>query len=222
MNKNSKKVVAGLATGMAVAGIVGGAFAFRQVHPVWNQTTKVATDTKQKQAKKEEITLHYRWTGTETPHIYYENVNGSGDKAISYPGIPMKKTGKDWYSYTISNAKSADIIFSAGENYETATLSREAGEWWLDQDTWYAENPDGSQEENLQLASNSQTGSQQAGENETYRNLCRGTGFVSCRRCQHYHPLLYRWRTGAKYLFLERIATRSGNRMAWTTYDHGR
>ena len=168
MNKNSKKVVAGLATGMAVAGIVGGTFAFRQVHPVWNQTTKVATDTKQKQAKKEEITLHYRWTGTETPHIYYENVNGSGDKAISYPGIPMKKTGKDWYSYTISNAKSADIIFSAGENYETATLSREAGEWWLDQDTWYAENPDGSQEENLQLASNQQTASQQAGENETY------------------------------------------------------
>lgn len=90
----------------------------------------------------EDIILHYRWDGEDTPHVYYENVNDSGQQTISYPGIPMKNTKDGWYSYTIQDADSADIIFTIGDSYVTATMNRVAGEWWFDQDTWYSWNPE--------------------------------------------------------------------------------
>ena len=89
----------------------------------------------------EDIIIHYYWDGDDTPHLYYENVNGDGQQVISWPGIPMKETSENWYSYTISGAKSADVVFSIGDAYETATINRSAGEWWFDQDAWYAKNP---------------------------------------------------------------------------------
>ena len=103
-----------------------------------------------KQDTKEDIILHYRWDGEETPHVYYENVNNSGAQTISYPGIPMKDTKDGWYNYTISDADSADIIFTIGDSYVTATMNRLAGEWWFDQDTWYSWNPY-EEEENTAL-----------------------------------------------------------------------
>lgn len=103
-----------------------------------------------KQDAKEDIILHYRWDGEDTPHVYYENVNDSGEQTISYPGIPMKDTKDGWYSYTISDADSADIIFTIGDAYVTATMNRVAGEWWFDQDTWYSWNPY-EEEENTSL-----------------------------------------------------------------------
>lgn len=90
----------------------------------------------------EDIILHYRWDGEDTPHVYYENVNDSGEQTISYPGIPMKNTKDGWYSYTIQDADSADIVFTIGDSYVTATMNRVAGEWWFDQDTWYSWNPE--------------------------------------------------------------------------------
>ena len=107
------------------------------------------------QNAKSDIILHYRWDGEDTPHVYYENVNGSEEKSISYPGVPMKNTKDGWYTYTIQDAKSADIIFSIGDSYETATLTRTAGEWWFDQDTWYACNPDDETEQTTEYASTS-------------------------------------------------------------------
>ena len=107
------------------------------------------------QNAKGNIILHYRWDGEDTPHVYYENVNGSEEKSISYPGVPMKNTKDGWYTYTIQDAKSADIIFSIGDSYETATLTRTAGEWWFDQDTWYAWNPDDETEQTTEYASTS-------------------------------------------------------------------
>ncbi|MBQ3600543.1 MAG: starch-binding protein [Lachnospiraceae bacterium] len=105
-----------------------------------------------KQELENNIVLHYRWDGEDTPHLYYENVNGNGEQVISWPGIPMKKTGDNWYSYTISDVDSADIVFSIGDVYETATLSRTAGEWWFDQDAWYAENPYRDEKESVEYA----------------------------------------------------------------------
>ena len=88
-----------------------------------------------------DIVVHYRWDGEDVPHLYYENVNGNGQQVISYPGIPMKQTSENWYSYTLEDVDSADLIFTIGEAYTTTTLSRTSGEWWFDQDCWYAENP---------------------------------------------------------------------------------
>ena len=101
----------------------------------------------------EDIILHYRWDGEDTPHVYYENVNDSGQQTISYPGIPMKDTDDGWYSYTIEDADSADIVFSIGDAYVTATMNRVAGEWWFDQDTWYSWNPyEEKEDENISFA----------------------------------------------------------------------
>ena len=132
MNEHVKKVV----FGAAFAGMV--AVALATPTDILKNTTTV-----EQTVAENNIVVHYRWNGEDTPHLYYENVNESGQKAISWPGIPMKKTGDNWYSYTISNAQSADLVFSIGDTYETTTLNRTAGEWWFDQDTWYAESPDG-------------------------------------------------------------------------------
>lgn len=131
-----KKYVKQAAFGVVFAGLV--AVALATPTDIFKNRISVEQNVAQNS-----IVVHYRWTGEDTPHLYYENVNESGEKAISWPGIPMKKTGEDWYSYTITDAQSADIVFSIGDTYETATLNRTAGEWWFDQDTWYAKNPDG-------------------------------------------------------------------------------
>ena len=94
-----------------------------------------------KDSVKKDIVVHYYWNGDDTPHLYYENVNGEKGQVISWPGIPMKETQENWYSYTIKDVESADLVFSIGDTYQTANLNRTSGEWWFDQDTWYAENP---------------------------------------------------------------------------------
>lgn len=88
------------------------------------------------------ITVHFKWEG-ETPHIYYQNVNGDGKTSISWPGIPMKVEGNNWYCYTIKDIQTADIIFSdSSVNYQTIASNRESGEYWFDQGTWYSQDPD--------------------------------------------------------------------------------
>ena len=141
-----KKYVRQAAFGVTLTGLVAAALLLPNDVGRPQQTAKVSVAQTQTAKEKMGITLHYRWEGTDTPHVYYENVDGNGEVCISYPGIPMKETQDGWYSYTIADAKSADIIFSISDCYETATLNRTAGEWWLDQDTWYAENPDGASE----------------------------------------------------------------------------
>ena len=102
----------------------------------------VAVEDASGQKKMDDIVIHYRWTGQDTPHMYYENVDGDGMPRISYPGIPMKDEKNGWYTCTISDADSADIIFSIGDSYVTASMNRTSGEWWFDQDMWYAEDPE--------------------------------------------------------------------------------
>ncbi|MBQ1394398.1 MAG: starch-binding protein, partial [Lachnospiraceae bacterium] len=146
-----KKYVKHTAFAVATAGLVATALALP--NDIGKPNAEQATQqTVAKQSTTKDIVLHYRWDGKDTPHVYYENVNGSGEKAISYPGIPMKNTKDGWYTYTIKNAKSADIIFSIGDTYETATLARTAGEWWFDQDTWYACNPTDEKEQTTKYA----------------------------------------------------------------------
>lgn len=92
--------------------------------------------------KAKGITVHFKWE-EDTPHLYYENVNGEENTPISYPGVPMNQEENGWYSYTIQEAESADIIFVVpAKDFQTVSLSREEGEWWFDEGTWYAVNPD--------------------------------------------------------------------------------
>lgn len=57
-----------------------------------------------------------------------------------WPGTAMTDSdGDGWYDVEIAKT-SCKLIFNG--NGQTADLSREAGEWWYKDGTWYAENPD--------------------------------------------------------------------------------
>ena len=140
MKKYKKQLIAAAALFAAVGLSVSAAHFSKNMDVNSEQT--IALENEQHKDNRT-ITVNYKWDGEDTPHLYYENVDGKKGQVISWPGIPMKKTADGWYSYTITNAESADIVFSIGDSYETATLNRTAGEWWFDQDTWYSKNPDG-------------------------------------------------------------------------------
>lgn len=88
------------------------------------------------------ITIHFKWTG-DIPHLYYENVNGSKEATINYPGVPMTDEQNGWFAYTIEEAESADIILSIPEKeFQTTSTERKSGDWWFDGMNWYTENPE--------------------------------------------------------------------------------
>ena len=74
------------------------------------------------------ITVHYQ-TNSGTPKIYYWNVNNNGKTPISWPGKSMTSEGNGWYSYTLSNASSTNLIFSVNGK-QTSDLYVKSGEWW--------------------------------------------------------------------------------------------
>ena len=89
----------------------------------------------------DEIILHLK-TEWSNPKVYYWNLNGGSNNPVSWSGTPMKSEGNKWFGCTISNAKSANIIFNDGSTQQTKDLSRTSGEWWFMDDTWYSHNPE--------------------------------------------------------------------------------
>lgn len=95
-----------------------------------------------KEVKADSITVHFKWSG-ETPHLYYENIDESEEKVMSYPGVPMREGKDGWYEYTIEKVQKADLVITVPTaSYQTAKLTRESGDWWFSQGAWYAVNPD--------------------------------------------------------------------------------
>lgn len=90
------------------------------------------------------IVMHFKWTGDSIPHLYYSNVNNTGGTNMSYPGVPMNAEGNGWYSYTIAETDSADLIISVPDvDYQTNSFGRTSGEYWYDDGRgWFTENPD--------------------------------------------------------------------------------
>jgi pullulanase len=84
------------------------------------------------------ITVHFKstWGGA---NIYLWDTEPLTTTA-SWPGVAMKKDGNGWYSYTISNVTSANMIFNY-KNNQTADLSRTTGEWWYQNGKWYSSQP---------------------------------------------------------------------------------
>lgn len=90
----------------------------------------------------ESLTVHYKSSWGKT-NIYYWNQNGiENNNPVSWPGKEMTSESNNWYSYTLSNTKSANLIFNNGNSSQTKDLSRISGEWWYSNDTWYSSNPD--------------------------------------------------------------------------------
>ena len=90
--------------------------------------------------------------GTVTDRIIvhaknYLNIYIFGTTGVTKGHYAMIDEGNDWYVYVI-DATSANLIFTKklnGWDSQTADLSREAGEWWYKDGTWYEANPDDSE-----------------------------------------------------------------------------
>ena len=90
--------------------------------------------------------------GTVTDRIIvhakdYLNIYIFDTTGVTTGHYAMIDEGNDWYVYVI-DATSANLIFTKklnGWDSQTADLSREAGEWWYKNGTWYDANPDDSE-----------------------------------------------------------------------------
>lgn len=85
------------------------------------------------------ITVHFKseWDGA---NIYYWDTLPNYT-SNTWPGDTMTSEGNSWYSYTIDNSTSANLIFNYG-NKQTADLSQTEGEWWYMDGKWYDYNPE--------------------------------------------------------------------------------
>ena len=90
--------------------------------------------------------------GTVTDRIVvhakdYLNIYIFDTTGVTTGHYAMIDEGNDWYVYVI-DATRANLIFTKKLNEwdsQTADLSREAGEWWYKDGTWYEANPDDSE-----------------------------------------------------------------------------
>lgn len=137
MKKHLKKIGLGmLATAVCVTTVAVGASGIWKI----NKTTTVEESVN----ATNDIVMHFKWTGKSTPHLYYSNVNNTTGINMSYPGVPMNAEGNGWYSYTIAEADSADLVISVPDvDYQTNSFGRTSGEYWYDDGRgWFTENPD--------------------------------------------------------------------------------
>ncbi len=95
------------------------------------------------------IILHY-YSESDSANVYYWNVLPDM-KSTTWPGKAMSSEGNGWYTYTITNASEANVIFNYGSN-QTKDLSITAGEWWYSDGEWHATKPDnGSSDASLTI-----------------------------------------------------------------------
>lgn len=132
----------------AVMGVTTAALHFSPKTDGQSLEKSVAVESAQYETIQKEddraITVHFKWEGETTPHLYYKNVNGDSEQYTSWPGVPMTEDKEGWYSYTLSEADSAEFIFSVPDkNYQTASVNGESGEWWYDEGIWKQSEPEG-------------------------------------------------------------------------------
>lgn len=100
----------------------------------------------------EEMTVHFynnSFTNWTNVNCYYWNLNGQTSNPVTWPGNSMQVSSNDWFSYTISNATSANLIFNNITSSQTVDLFRNGNGWFVptgfENDkvigTWYDSNP---------------------------------------------------------------------------------
>ena len=65
-------------------------------------------------AETQQVKIYYKsdWSGAQ---LFYWNQDGKCNNPVSWPGITMEKEEDGWYSYTIENAKQAQVMFHSGK-----------------------------------------------------------------------------------------------------------
>ncbi len=89
------------------------------------------------------LTVHFKNTANwPTVNIHYWNVIPA-QPATGWPGLPMHNDGNGWWSYTITNAQIANLLFHNTKGTQTADLGRTNEGWYvLSENTWYDQDPD--------------------------------------------------------------------------------
>ncbi|WP_072159064.1 starch-binding protein [Persicobacter sp. CCB-QB2] len=84
------------------------------------------------------LTLHLKtdWT---SPMLHYWNA--SDGSASNWPGVPMNAEGNQWFSYTIADITSTQLLFHDGNGNQTADLNRSTEGWYFN-GQWYDSNPE--------------------------------------------------------------------------------
>lgn len=102
-----------------------------------------ATGSKVYAAEEKSVTIHYKseWDGA---NIFYWNQNGGYNNPVKWPGTAMSSEGDGWYVHTFENTEKVTFMFQYGEK-QTEHFTKEAGEYWCVDGTWYTHKP-GDQE----------------------------------------------------------------------------
>ena len=74
------------------------------------------------------ITVYCK-SNDDAVNVYYYNVNSGKNTPVAWPGIAMEKIADGWFSYTISGATSAKIVFTT-KTTETDEFYLRAGDNW--------------------------------------------------------------------------------------------
>ena len=86
------------------------------------------------------IILHC-YSAEEAVRVYYWNVNKGTNTPVEWPGAVMTQEGNGWYTYTISQANFASIVFVAGNKESDEFSNIRAGEFWYLNGALLDENP---------------------------------------------------------------------------------
>lgn len=86
------------------------------------------------------LTVHIKTT-LSSPKIHYWNA--SDGSSSNWPGETMVSEGNGWFTYTISDVSSSNLLFHDGNGNQTSDYTRSSEGWYMD-GTWYDTNPESS------------------------------------------------------------------------------
>lgn len=81
------------------------------------------------------ITVHYYSESATAPSIYYWNSLPQNIET-TYPGKTMSRGTDGYYDYTFSNVSKINMLFIEN-GVQSKELTRNTGEWWYKNNTWY-------------------------------------------------------------------------------------
>ena len=108
-------------------------------------TFLVTTNIGVSAASSNEIIVHYYYTGSKSPYVYYWN-SLPENMEVEWPGEQMEaESYGNWYTFKFSGKTKVNLIFNDGGaegTNQTEDLTRNSGEWWYKDGKWTSTNPD--------------------------------------------------------------------------------
>ena len=74
-------------------------------------------------------------------HIHFWDAVPS-EPSTTWPGVPMRALGNDWYGHTFATAGAVSIVFHDAGGRQSGNLRRESDGWFYTDGRWYDRNPE--------------------------------------------------------------------------------